>query len=166
MARKGKFKREEATKDLIYVDANLEGHKSLHVCGSWRRGCGSVGDLDFVVVVSGHIDKVRDSIMDMSEEVLSSGEKITRSILPSGIQADFYFTEERLLGSYMLFLTGNKDFNIYCRSIAKRLGWRLSQYGLLDKRGMEVSVDEIGILEKLGMSEYANPSLRSISLRK
>jgi len=163
MARKGTFSKEHAQKDLAYIYSRLEGYGKIEVCGSFRRGLQTVGDLDIVVSENGNGTGIlHASIKAMAEEILASGEKLIRIILPSGIQGDFYIAPERLFGSHTLFLTGSKNFNIVCRETAKRMGWRLSQYGLLNEDGTERAVDEFGILQSLGMLEFLSPEDRSL----
>ena len=168
MTRKGRFSREQAQKDLLYVYSKLESYGRIRVCGSFRRGLDAVGDLDIIVTDNEENAKtietgfLHQSIKAMADEILASGQKLIRIILPSGMQGDFYIAPERLFGSHSLFLTGSKQFNILCRGKAKRYGWRLSQYGLLGENGTEIAVDELEILDALGMSEYANPATRSL----
>ena len=64
--------------------------------------------------------------------------------------------------SAILHLTGSKMFNIQCRKIARTLGFRLSQYGLLNDSGEKVAKTELEILEVLGMLDFHNPVTRSI----
>jgi len=109
------------------------------------------------------VETLTASIKGISKEVLESGNKLVRTIFPSEMQGDFYIAPERLLGSFMLFLTGSKEFNIRCRVRAREMGFRLSQYGLIDEHGEEASITELGILEKLGLlSPFAIPAARSI----
>ena len=162
MANKGKFSREQAEKDLFFVTSNLEGYEELKVCGSYRRNLSQVGDLDIVLTKTGDGELLQSSISHLAEEILAKGEKLVRILLPSKMQIDFYIASQRLLEAHMLFLTGSKWFNIKTRNVAKSLGFRLSQYGLLDQEGEEIALTEEGILEKLGMSQYSDPVTRSL----
>jgi len=164
MARKGKFSLEEATEQAISIMKGLHGVEGSVICGSYRRGLDYVGDLDIVVIpAEDDLETTIASIHSMSTEILASGTKLVRTILPSGMQGDFYIAPRRLVGSFTLFLTGSKGFNIKCRARAKEMGFRLSQYGLIDEHGNEVDVTELGILEKLGLlNQFAAPAARSI----
>ena len=62
--------------------------------------------------------------------------------------------------SALLYFTGSKDLNTKMRSIAKKKGYKLSEYGLFDKDDKMIKVlSERDIFHKLDM-EYLNPSLR------
>jgi len=162
---KGKYSRDKADEDLFYIGLHLRGYKTMKVCGSYRRGVNTVGDLDIVVVSKPILSDeaiLHNSIEEMATEVLASGSKLAHVVLPSGMQADFYIAPERLFESHTLFLTGSKYFNIICRSTAKKMGYRLSQYGLLDSDGTEIALTEQSILEALGMSKFLDPATRSL----
>lgn len=163
MAKKGKFKREDVERDVARISSALQGFSKIKFCGSYRRNLPVLGDLDVVVTPSGDESLLISSIKSLAKEVLANGSKVVRILLDNDLQVDFYVCSDRLFGSFCLFLTGSASFNIKCRSLAKRFGWRLSQYGLLDENGTEVSVDEIGILECLGLNEFADPVTRSIN---
>jgi len=168
VARKAKFSRIEADRALLYIEPRLEGYRTFRVCGSYRRNLPTVGDLDIAIVPLPDVglELLQKSIKKMSKEVLANGNKILRVIIPIhdmyDIQVDFYFTPERILGSFSLFLTGSKDFNKKSRFAAQRLGMRLSQYGLIGPDGLEVSVNEGDILNILGLSRFMNPETRSL----
>ena len=60
----------------------------------------------------------------------------------------------------LLYFTGSKDFNTKVRNIAKKKGYKLSEYGLFDKNGKSIKVSsERDIFHKLDM-EYLAPRLR------
>lgn len=164
MARKGKFKREEALIAANRVAESLFPFcKEICLCGSMRRGLEEVGDLDFVIVPA-DLDLLRKAISDMADEVLTNGTRSCRIIVKgeTKIQADFMFMDESDFGSAILHATGSKWFNITCRKAAQKMGLRLSQYGLLNGDGEKVATNEIDILSTIGMQEYANPETRSL----
>jgi DNA polymerase (family X) len=158
---KGRFKRDFVELEAAEISAALAEYGKISFCGSFRRGCDNVGDLD-IVISSSNESLLIDSIKSLAKEVLANGSKIVRIVLPSELQVDFYIAPERLFGAFQLFLTGSQAFNIRCRSLAKRFGWRLSQYGLLGENGEEIAVGELEILEKLGLLEFTDPKTRSL----
>jgi len=149
----------EAERTVIKITNELRGYTKIKVCGSIRRQKLQVGDIDIVVCPDGDSSTLIDSIHELGDRVLASGTKLVR-VMVGKIQADFYLCEERLYGSHVLFLTGSKWFNIKCRASAKNMGYRLSQYGLLDGEGKEIAVDENDILEALSLQRFMNPSTR------
>ncbi len=60
----------------------------------------------------------------------------------------------------LLYFTGSKTTNTILRNIAKKKGYKLSEYGLFDKNGKPIKVSsEIDIFHALGV-EYLPPKLR------
>lgn len=165
MARKGKFTREEADIVSSRIYSLLYPYcENIVLCGSYRRNCDTVGDLDFVIVPKDEENIHRLICSQIAKEVLAEGSKsmrvIARGEIP--IQLDFMIVSKDNLDSAVLHSTGSKWFNIKCRQRAQRLGLRLSQYGLLNEAGEKMATTEIGILAKIGMSEYSPPETRSM----
>ena len=52
-----------------------------------------------------------------------------------------------------MYFTGNREFNIRMRAIAKNKGYLLNQYGLFKKTGQRVPIrDERDIFKKLNIT--------------
>lgn len=164
MARKGKFSLLEAEKVALRTSLALEGFEKIKVCGSLRRKCETVGDLDYVIVPKDSDEDLDQSILRMADEILTHGTHSMRIILKGKwpMQVDFMFVEMEHYESAILHSTGSKLFNIKCRQSAQKLGLRLSQYGLLDSEGRKVADREEEILEVIGMSDFLDPVTRSL----
>jgi DNA polymerase (family X) len=160
-SKKRKMKREFVEKKAFDVINKMAGYDNLKVCGSVRRNAKTVGDLDMVVTTQDP-DLLIRSITNQAKEVLSAGKKVVRILTYGDIQCDIYITTEKFFDSHCLFLTGSKYFNIKTRQAAKGLGFRLSQYGLVDQRGEIVALSEEDILNKIGYGEYLHPEMRSL----
>jgi DNA polymerase (family 10) len=167
MAHKGKFTRTQADYDIHKIEENLKGIRTLKLCGSYRRECQRVGDLDYVVVVDNMQDFI-NSVHNIAKEVLALGPKRIRILLPSDLQVDFMMVDYKNYESAILHSTGSKIFNIKCRQKAKDKGYKLNEYGLFynipgyDSYGKEVAYSEQGILNALEMVNYLNPKSRNI----
>jgi DNA polymerase/3'-5' exonuclease PolX len=73
---------------------------------------------------------------------------------------DIRFVSYNSYPSALLYFTGSKDLNTKMRSIAKKKGYKLSEYGLFDKNNIPFKVNnERDIFHKLDM-EYIPPALR------
>ena len=160
---KGKWSRRSAERAACFIESQLTCAKKIELCGSYRRGCDSVGDLDWVVVSKeGEELKLIKQIHGLAKEVLAGGQTTIRIVGASGIQADFMIVGEDVFESAVLHSTGSKIFNIKCRTRAKNRGWKLSQYGLINKEGKKIGKTELGILESISMSRFINPKDRSL----
>ena len=160
---KGKWSRKSATRAASFIKSQLTHAKKIELCGSYRRGCEVVGDLDWVIVPEEGAElKLINQIHKLAKEVLADGLRTIRIVGASGIQADFMIVGEDVFESAVLHSTGSKLFNIKCRARAKNRGWKLSQYGLLDKNGKKIGRTELGILESISMPRFINPKDRSL----
>lgn len=162
MADKGRWTREQAAKSVFKVLKHIEGQKDIEVCGSYRRGCEFVGDLD-IVVVPEDLAKLTASIFSMAHKTLASGARNIRILLQNGMQVDFIIVKEEDFYSAVLHATGSKTFNIKCRARAKKYGLKLSEYGLRSaKTNKKVASTEEDILLYLKLRSYIPPEARSI----
>ena len=161
---KAKWSRKSAKRAASFIKSRLTDAEKIELCGSYRRGCDSVGDLDFVVVPKrGEESKLINQIHGLAKEVLADGQNTIRIVGDSGIQADFMIVRKDNFESAVLHSTGDKWFNIQCRARAKMRGFKLNQYGLFDKEtNKRLAKTELGILESISMSRFINPKDRSM----
>lgn len=106
-------------------------------CGSYRRMCERVSDLDVLIVVKP--GKSIDPLLDYLEgtygyERLWRGDK-KASYKTGKVQIDFKFIPEESWPFATLHFTGSKSTNISMRKRALSLGYTLNEYGLKDKDG-------------------------------
>lgn len=116
--------------------------------GSYRRESPTLKDLDFLVVDDGNLDP-----HEIIKEIISSNKEITFTPANDGevmvkfymsqngitIKADFKVVPRIALGSAMLHFTGPTRTNIITRSQVKKAGYSLSEYGLVNAEGVNVS---------------------------
>ena len=161
---KGNWSRKSAERAASFIKSQLTHAEKIKLCGSYRRGCDSVGDLDFVVVPEkGGELKLINQIHGLAKEVLADGHKTIRIIGESGMQADFMITRKDNFESAVLHSTGDKWFNIQCRARAKMRGFKLNQHGLFDRQtNKRLAKTELGILESISMSRFISPESRSL----
>src|SRR5439155_11701156 len=104
--------------------------------GSVRRMNQIIGDLDFdVVVTSGNSQQFVHSVVSMPDvaDVISSGSTRTSVRLRMGLNADLRVIGEESFGAALQYFTGSKDHTLALREIARRKGWKLSEYGLFER---------------------------------
>jgi DNA polymerase (family 10) len=82
-----------------------------------------------------------DTFASMPEvaEVLARGDTKTAVILKNGIQCDLRVVPRDSFGAAMQYFTGSKDHNVAMRTIAVKLGLKVSEYGVFDKNEKSVA---------------------------
>jgi len=124
-----RFDRSIAEPVLDKLDLILRECDKYQVCGSYRRGKSTIKDLD-IVVMCDDFYKLTKGI-----DCLWHGRTKTSFVI-DGMQVDFRRATEETWVTMVLYFTGSREENIRLRSIAKRRGWKLNEYGLWngDKR--------------------------------
>lgn len=132
------------------------------VGGSTRRMKETVGDLD-MLLISSMSEKLADFIIKLQEveDVIAKGPTKVSVRLKIGINCDFRLVERSSFGAALQYFTGNKDHNVKLREIAIKKGYKLNEYGLLDKKDRNVAASggEEEVYGKLGL-DYIEPEMR------
>ena len=107
------------------------GVKKVTPAGSLRRGRETIGDLD-LLVTGGSPQQVAAHFLKFPKiaETVASGENKVSVKLKEGIQVDVRTLEAASYGAALQYFTGSKAHNVALRDRAKRLGYKLSEYGL------------------------------------
>lgn len=162
-----KIPRELATRLLEFVTGRLEENDVHYIpAGSYRRGKDPVGDLDFIIF-DYRSDEVIKFFEDVTEDVGRAGPKVASLVLKFEdqlVQVEFNNCPPESKGAYMMHSTGSGLFNVVLRTIAKKKGFFLNQYGLYheDTRvRVEGSETEEGLLNVLGF-KFIEPCDRSV----
>lgn len=151
----------EYMKEIIKYDILL--------VGSFRRETDIQNDLDFLIMSENKkkaLDDIEKSINDSKYKFLpyKSGESGISGILfysKKCIRVDFLVSYKKDYIYTLLYFTGSGLFNIIMRSIAKKKGMILNQYGLF-KDGKKIRCDtEECVFKKLGI-KYHTPPERTI----
>lgn len=146
---------------LIKKLKGLKEVKQINYAGSLRRMKETIGDID-ILVTSNNPKKVMDFFTSLPEveSILGKGKTKSSVILKNGMQADVRVLEDKGYGAAMQYFTGSKDHNIELRRIAIKKGYKLSEYGLFNKKGKLVAGrTEEEVYRNLGMP-YIEPELR------
>ena len=129
--------------------------------GSVRRRKETIADID-ILVTNGKPKPVMDYFTTMQDvrQVLAKGDTKSSVILTSGIQADVRVLDEKSFGAALQYFTGSKEHNVKLRQMAIKQGYKLSEYGLFDKKDRIVaSRTEEEIYRKLGL-QHIEPEMR------
>jgi DNA polymerase (family 10) len=132
----------------------------VEVCGSYRRGRETVGDLD-LLVCSTKAGPIMDAFTGYDEvvQVLAKGDTKSSVILRSGIQVDLRVVPEESYGAAFHYFTGSQAHNIALRGLAQKQGLRLNEYGLMKDETPVAGRTEEEIYRALGLA-YVTPELR------
>ena len=128
--------------------------ENLFVCGSWRRGCPTIGDLDLVLLRSWQYKLRAIPWLTVTKKTATGTVRGTR--------IEIFITEPRNLGAALIHATGPADYNVGLRRIAKSKGYKLNQYGLTNRQTGEwiAGTTEESIMTALGQP-YLEPAERS-----
>jgi len=138
------------------------------VAGSVRRRRPEVGDIEFVVLPK----DLSEFLKFLASHNFSGGDRIQKGTLHLGhgkdLPVELYIAHDKKeLGALLFMYTGDWQHNIAMRSIAKRRGWKLDQYGIWDAKTGEPllqSPDERDFYDFLGV-DYHIPEDRSFKDR-
>jgi DNA polymerase beta thumb len=135
------------------------------VAGSIRRERPQIGDVEFVILPKdGDLEGL---LLYLNKLGFEGGDRIQKKIV-NGVPIELYIAHKvDELGSMLMWFTGDYVFNIAMNAIAKRNGWRRSQYGIQDAKTGEwllQSPDERDFFDFLGV-DYHTPEERSFKDR-
>jgi DNA polymerase (family 10) len=164
---KGKIPLAEAEKEANQIIKQLKPMKEVKqimVGGSTKRKKPFVRDLD-ILASSNSPEKVTDAFTKIKnvEKILGKGSTKATIILKSGTQADIRVIKPESWGAASLYFIGSKNYNISLRRIAIKKGFKLSEYGLFNKKTgkMLPSSTEEAITKRLGVP-WLKPEDREI----
>ncbi|VAV85280.1 DNA polymerase X family, partial [hydrothermal vent metagenome] len=153
-----------AQKVKEYLQA-VEGAAVVEVAGSIRRWRESIGDIDILVTGRDGV-AVMDAIAaypGVTEVIGRGGAKssVVIGVDNTSIQVDVRFVEASAYGAALNYFTGSKEHGVALRSRAKKMGLKLSEYGVFDEEtGEQVAgKDEPSVYKALGLP-YIEPELR------
>src|SRR5690606_4634663 len=116
---------------IVSALAAVPGVRHVSYCGSLRRFCETIGDIDIVVAAS-EPARVMDAFVAHGavDQVLVRGETKTSVLTRRGLQLDLRVVTEQQLGAALLYFTGSKGHNIKLRQRALARGLTLNEYAL------------------------------------
>ena len=132
----GRFRLAEAltyAEGIVKTLRGVRGISKIDIAGSLRRRRETIGDIDILVIAksSKHIMDLFTS-MDTVSDVLAKGDTKSSVILRSGIQVDLRILHAASYGAALHYFTGSKDHNVAIRDRGKRMGLKISEYGVFD----------------------------------
>lgn len=114
----------------------VPGVSHASYCGSLRRFCETIGDVD-VVVAAAEPAAVMEAFVALGvvERVLGRGPSKASVVTHRGTQVDLRVVAAHQLGAARLYFTGSKGHNIKLRQRALARGLTLNEYALAEAEG-------------------------------
>jgi DNA polymerase (family 10) len=140
--------------------AKAPGVRRSLLAGSLRRRRETIKDIDLLVSAS-----EPEAVMDLFttlprvETVAAKGSTKSSVVLKSGINADLRVVSEEEFPFAANYFTGSKEHNTELRARAKKMGYKLNEYGLFEGEKLIPCKDEAEIYRKLGL-DFIPPELR------
>jgi len=108
----------------------------IEPAGSLRRMREDIGDID-ILVTSDDPAAVMAAVarLPMAREVLLTGPTKTSIVTVYGLQVDVRVVEPENFGAALQYFTGSKEHNVKLRTLASRMGFKLSEYGIFRDSG-------------------------------
>ncbi len=131
--------------------------------GSFRRMKPTVGDID-ILVSTNSPGEVMEAFKSHPEvkEILWSGESKTSVLFgESMIQIDLRAVNPESWGAALQYFTGSKNHNIHLREIAKKMGFKINEYGVfVEATGERIAgKTEESVYRALGL-QFIPPEMR------
>jgi len=166
LLRKGKERIDLLTASNAAYEATdgLKGVKeidTISVAGSLRRMKDTVRDID-ILVSSGDPKKIIGAFLGLPVvgRILARGDTKSSVLTKNDVQLDLRVVKREEFAAGLLYFTGSKNHNIRLRSMAIKLGLKLNEYGVFDKRGRRIAVKtESDIYRLLGL-DLIPPEMR------
>jgi DNA polymerase (family 10) len=137
--------------------------EQITFAGSLRRGKETIGDID--ILASG---KNPTAIINcfieypLKQQVISAGDTKASILVKtnSGLrQVDLRVVREDEFGAALQYFTGSKDHNVALRTLAQKMGLKISEYGVFRREKKIAGKRETEVYRALGLS-YIEPELR------
>jgi len=152
----------ECEKIVAYLKKSPSA-KEVTVAGSVRRSKEIVRDLD-ILVSTDEPARIHEAFTQYTEadDVSSHGDTKSSIILRAGMQCDLRTVTEEEYPYALLYFTGSKEHNVELRTIAKKKGLKVNEYGIFKGEKKIACRSEKEIYEALGFS-YVPPEARENS---
>lgn len=109
--------------------------QKIEIAGSLRRRKSTVRDID-ILVQSKDSEPIIEKFTNnsMVKKVLAKGKTKSEIITKNNIQADLRVVPKESWGAALHYFTGPKIHNIELRKIAIKKGYKMSEYGIFDRK--------------------------------
>ena len=132
----------------------------IDICGSFRRQCETIGDLD-ILISAENSEPVIEHFVNFPKvaDVISKGTTRSSVRLKSGLHIDLRVVPEESYGAAMLYFTGSKAHNIVIRQMAMKKNLKINEYGVFKDNESIAGKTEAEIYQTIDLP-YIEPELR------
>jgi DNA polymerase (family 10) len=117
---------------ILDIIKTQKGVIRCDIAGSLRRKKETIGDVDILVSAKPsavkHIMNAFTTYSDV-DKVIAQGETKSSILLKSSINCDLRVVNDEEYPFALAYFTGSKEHNVSMRSLAKKYGWSLNEYG-------------------------------------
>jgi len=150
-------------REIVDAIASWPHVKRVELVGSLRRMQESIGDLDMLAISDDAADTLNRFVtLRQVQSVYKHGDHSALVRLSMAMDADLWVMPAESYGAALIAWTGDKAHNIHLRTLAKRKGLSLDDFGLFKGTRMVAGATEAEVYRKLGM-DFIPPELRSDS---
>ena len=146
----------------LFVDdlKKVKGIERIEIAGSVRRHKEIIRDIDILVTAKDSA-KVHQAFVryPQVELVLAHGDTKSSVALRSGIHCDLRTVEAKEFPFALYYFTGSKEHNVAMRTLVKKKGYKINEYGLFKGNRLIPCRDEEEIFKRFGF-HYIPPELR------
>jgi DNA polymerase (family 10) len=135
--------------------------QTISAAGSLRRMKENVRDID-ILAATKNPKKVSDVFINLpqAKRVLASGETKSSILTKDDVQVDLRVIDPKSYGAALVYFTGSKNHNIALRSRAIKMGCKINEYGVFNKKGLCLaSKTEEEVYRSLGL-DFIEPEMR------
>lgn len=151
---------EVIAKSLINYLKNKSKIKQIEICGSYRRGKETVGDLDILSVTADKKSTMETFVnYEDVEKILSKGETKSSVIIKQNFQVDLRLVDTESYGSALIYFTGSKSHNVVIRKLAIKKNYKINEYGVYANNNRVAGKTEKEIYNKIDLN-FIEPELR------
>ncbi len=149
-------------RELVSQLSGFKGVNGISYAGSTRRMCETIRDID-ILIASAASAPIMDAFVRRKDvwKVLAHGHTKSSVVMKEGLQVDLRVVDKDCFGAALLYFTGSKAHNIQLRSLAKKRGYKINEYGLFSVKSNKriAGRTEEEMYKALGLS-YIPPELR------
>ncbi|HXV13172.1 MAG TPA: PHP domain-containing protein, partial [Candidatus Krumholzibacteria bacterium] len=151
---------EDEANGILEAVRRVKGVERTLIGGSLRRHRETIGDID-ILATAEDADPVMEVFTTLANvaTVIAKGPTKSSVIMKSGIHVDLRVVKDDEFSAASHYFTGNKEHNTEVRARAKKLGFKLNEYGLFEGEHAVKIMDEEALFAKLGM-DFIPPELR------